>query len=1129
MCPRKLIFVLLLFLLCNKLSAATFTVTSNADSGPGTLRQALLDAASNGTATTDMITFNLPGAGQPAVTITLQTQLPDITANVIIDGTTQPGLPLGISNAKIVLTPVAPAANLNCLNVSTLVGATDVVGIYGLYIFGFSPTPGLGDAIISNASCQLTIGAPGKGNVICGNEFALIGSFQNAVIQSNFIGVGPDGESVFDNTTVLFSAQGYNNLIIGGATQQDGNVIIGGTGGGINLGGGANTTIQSVLIENNLFNTDYAGIKPLGIASNSCILVNDPNTSMEVFANVFSASELAISGINHSEMVVTGNFFGTDRTQTFALSSGVNAIQNSGFVGAIIGGTTPVDQNVFTNYQNPINCYNNSITDVIQNIFYCNTEVQLNDLTGKNFIRITTLTNNSVGGDAPPGAQVQLYYTDTKCSATCNPYACFATIMANSNGKWQYTGSQPLNILASSTVLNNTVGFQFDSLAQDEVTITNYDCHHSGSVVLKEQRQGNFQYLWTDNAGKTVATTQNLSNVAAGTYILQLSENGSCPSVSNSFTIINVLPVVYSQSAQLDCDNPTATFTSYPSTGPGITVTNYYWEDSRGNILSNTNTVSGLAAGTYYLYVTDSNGCTSNKATITVTPAIDAPVINDDNAMVNNATCGNSNGSVTGITLTNSGTANYGWSTAAGAELDPGQLNLTNAAPGEYYFYVYYDFNCPPIKSKTFTIINTIGVTLDDNQAVITPSTCANSNGGIGGVIVTGANSYQWFNSANPDKVVGYSAILQNVPAGDYYLVASNGTCSVKSTVLTVTNFPAFNNFPSTSSIVNASCSQANGSVTVSFTTGTVPSSYRWADVFGNTLVTNGPLQNVPAGAYKLYVTDINGCESLYNSYTISESPLIQINAASARILSDQCLHGVGSIGSIQITGGIPPFTYLWLDAGGNVAGTSLYLTNLHQGVYTLQVRDDTQCGLATQQFTVPNDTAFVATPNVPPVQICNAGQAVIFVKNPLTGYGYHLYASATSIDTLETDASGLFTVNVSKPETFYVTQYTGNCESARVPVNITITLIDLMVPNTFTPNNDGINDYWNIKGIESYNNVEIQIFTRYGQKVFDSKGYATPFDGNYGNSKLPPGVYYYIINLNSNCNLISGSLTLIR
>src|ERR1700759_2328552 len=94
MCFRRVVLVIVLTLASNILLAANFVVTSNADSGPATLRQALSDAAANGTATTDLISFTLPGAGQAAITITLLSQLPDITANVIIDGTTQPGLAL---------------------------------------------------------------------------------------------------------------------------------------------------------------------------------------------------------------------------------------------------------------------------------------------------------------------------------------------------------------------------------------------------------------------------------------------------------------------------------------------------------------------------------------------------------------------------------------------------------------------------------------------------------------------------------------------------------------------------------------------------------------------------------------------------------------------------------------------------------------------------------------------------------------------------------------------------------------------------------------------------------------------------------------------------------------------------
>ena len=486
---RKVLLFLLLVFIGGNLFATTFTVTSNADAGVGTLRQALLDAIGNGTVATDYIYFNLPGNTQAAITITLQSQLPDITANVIIDGTTQPGSVLGVSNAKVIITPAVPAANFNAFDISTLVGVNDAVEIYGLYIEGFSPNQaGLGSAIVSGANCKLVVGAPGKGNVISGNDYAFNGLFQNALIQSNFIGVQPDGITAFNNSSVFYSGQDYNGLMIGGASPLDGNVILSGNISGINFGGIAGGASKLATVENNFFNTDYTGTKSIAVSTNSCVLVNDANTLLFVTANVFSAAEIGVVGLNKSAMIIKGNFFGTDRTQAFPLGAGTSAIENND-VNSVIGGTAPTDQNVFTNYQNPIDAYNNSYTDVIQNVFYCNTNVQLNDPTGLNYITLTTVSNTTVAGDAPAGATVQLYFTQTKCSS-CNPNSCFATVTANANGHWTYSGSITQNVLASSTVSNNTIGFQFDALAQSEVTITNFDCHHTGSIELNENRQG---------------------------------------------------------------------------------------------------------------------------------------------------------------------------------------------------------------------------------------------------------------------------------------------------------------------------------------------------------------------------------------------------------------------------------------------------------------------------------------------------------------------------------------------------------------------------------------------------------------------------------------------------------------
>ncbi|WP_165953147.1 PKD domain-containing protein [Pedobacter changchengzhani] len=112
-------------------------------------------------------------------------------------------------------------------------------------------------------------------------------------------------------------------------------------------------------------------------------------------------------------------------------------------------------------------------------------------------------------------------------------------------------------------------------------------------------------------------------------------------------------------------------------------------------------------------------------------------------------------------------------------------------------------------------------------------------------------------------------------------------------------------------------------------------------------------------------------------------------------------------------------------------------------------------------------------------------------------------------------------------------TQYTltattdlGCTATSKVTVKV---LEGVTPPNTFTPNGDGINDVWNIKYLETYPNATVEVFNRDGVRVFFSKGYSVPFDGNYMGSALPVGVYYFLISPKNGRKNISGPLTIIR
>jgi gliding motility-associated-like protein len=86
-----------------------------------------------------------------------------------------------------------------------------------------------------------------------------------------------------------------------------------------------------------------------------------------------------------------------------------------------------------------------------------------------------------------------------------------------------------------------------------------------------------------------------------------------------------------------------------------------------------------------------------------------------------------------------------------------------------------------------------------------------------------------------------------------------------------------------------------------------------------------------------------------------------------------------------------------------------------------------------------------------------------------------------------------------------------------------------LGVINTFTPNGDGFNDTWTIKYLESYPGNTVDVYNRYGEKVYSSVGYGIPWDGTYKGANLPSGTYYYIINPKNGRKVVSGSVTIIR
>ncbi|MFN4144366.1 MAG: T9SS type B sorting domain-containing protein, partial [Runella sp.] len=96
---------------------------------------------------------------------------------------------------------------------------------------------------------------------------------------------------------------------------------------------------------------------------------------------------------------------------------------------------------------------------------------------------------------------------------------------------------------------------------------------------------------------------------------------------------------------------------------------------------------------------------------------------------------------------------------------------------------------------------------------------------------------------------------------------------------------------------------------------------------------------------------------------------------------------------------------------------------------------------------------------------------------------------------------------------------------------SITIKVIQgIFPPDVFTPNGDGHNDTWEIKGLTEYPNAEVFVFSRWGEIVFYEKGSSqSSFNGTFNGQPLPSDVYVYLIKTNDNDRVLTGKVMLLR
>ena len=345
-------------LLENRVLMTIFTVTNTDDSGPGSLRQAILDANDN--PGLDTIAFNIKNGGLQIIHPT--SPLPDITDPVIIDGTTQPGFkdaPLIVLDGSTAgpsaagLTVTAGNSTVQGLVIDAFGGSGIDLGSDGDLVAGnWIGTDATGTQAFGNGEGVLVRGnfnriggtTAGMRNVISGNRNGGIhfaGHFKppdasDNLVQGNFIGTDFTGTKTVGNGTGIAISGGALDNTIGGTSPAARNIISGNQGSGIGIGNG-----EDNLIQGNFIGTDVTGT--IALANSFGIAwAGYPNTvggTTPGAGNLISGNTLAGISLASASGPVQGNFIGTDVTGTQALGNGTGISITDVLPGQVIGGT----------------------------------------------------------------------------------------------------------------------------------------------------------------------------------------------------------------------------------------------------------------------------------------------------------------------------------------------------------------------------------------------------------------------------------------------------------------------------------------------------------------------------------------------------------------------------------------------------------------------------------------------------------------------------------------------------------------------------------------------------------------------------------------------------------------------
>ncbi len=632
----------------------------------------------------------------------------------------------------------------------------------------------------------------------------------------------------------------------------------------------------------------------------------------------------------------------------------------------------------------------------------------------------------------------------------------------------------------------------------------------------------------------TAPATQNVLGAVSGTTNSQPFANFPPNGASNGADGLkdqNVKLYDITASNATVCLNSAATVTATTNTP----LPNFFWYNSiagatqigTGSVF--TSSVFTLP-GTYTVYAGACPGTYREPAVITV-------VANPTVAATSASICGSQT-----VMLTASGATSYTWNT--------GPTTSTIVVS--------------PTATTVYTVIGSVsGCTSQATSTVIpqglpsltvTPSStliCANQTITLNASGTSG--TYSWSTGAGNTPSISITSF------GVYTTTLTN-SCGTAVYTINIVDGPS--NIPSLSASANTIC--AGGSVTLTASgTGT----FAWSTTTVNTTsVTVGS-----SGIYAVTLTNACGSSNATIAVTNGPQPTITVVPSQTVFCTGQTasLIAMGSATSFTWVGGPTAPTFTTMFAGIYTVNASSQCGNTSaQVTVTFQVSPDISLG-TSRTFLCPGDTATLKgtnlsgggyfswssstnTTNIEPILSggvftvsyingCGAATATISVVQsilipnfvpsvtsgivPLTvnftnmSFNNMLNQWQYGNGLLSNGPAGSSTYTL--PGVYTITLVIENSEGCLAATTRTIEVINEpfgIIPQLISPNGDGKNETFEVKGIQQFTNSELQIFNRWGNKVYSMKNYDNSFDGTANhksvNGKLPTGTYFYILSL---------------